>query len=333
MRILVFISRDWERQRDAVSDIRQALAMTGGTDLDADGEPDIIVTASRDKEHFEKELRGTEIFFGWSFNLKWLELAERLKWIQLASAGINHVPLTQIFDRGILLTNAHGVHSVPVAEHAVALLLALARKLPKVLCRQHDGRWGPDAVAFKQTRLAGKRAAILGFGSIGVEIGRRLTGFGVEIWALVNRPRLVREASRVFAADDWREMLGGVDFVINCLPETEKTRNWLNEERLSAFKRGALLVSVGRGATVDEEALIQALTKGNLAAAAVDVLATEPLPADSPLWKTPNLVITPHVAGLTEEMYASITGFFTENLRRYLTGRELINAVDPGRGY
>lgn len=333
MRILVFVSRDWERQREVTSDIKQALALTGGTDLDSDGEPDITVIPSRDMEHFEEELRGAEILFAWNITPERLEHAEKLRWIQLASAGIEHVPVRAITERGILLTNARGVYSVAVAEHAVALLLALARRLPEVVSKQHEGRWEPDAVAYKQKRLAGKRAAILGFGSVGVEIGRRLAGFGVEIWALVKRPRLVREASRVFASGDWREMLGGADFVINCLPETKKTHRWLNEERLAAFKRGAFLVSVGRGATVDEQALIGALVKGRLAAAAVDVLSTEPLPADSPLWTAPNLLITPHVAGLTEDMYAGVTGLFTENLRRYLTGRELLNAVDPERGY
>jgi phosphoglycerate dehydrogenase-like enzyme len=333
LRILVFVSRDWEIQREVASDIKQAVALTGGSDLDSDGEPDITVVPSRDRDDFDRELPEAEVFFGWSISGERLEAAENLRWIQLASAGVDHIPVKQIVERGILLTNARGVHSVAVAEHAVALLLALARKLPEVVDRQREGCWEPDAVARGQTLLAGKRAAILGFGSIGVEIGRRLAGFGVEIWALVKRPRLVREASRVFGPDDWKEMLGGADFVINCLPETPATRGWLDADRLAACRRGALLVSVGRGATVDEGAIVQSLTDGHLGGAAVDVLETEPLPQDSPLWGTPRLLVTPHVASLTEGMYANVTGLFTENLRRFLTGRELLNVVDPERGY
>ena len=333
MRILVFLSRDWETQREVASDIKQAVALTGGSDLDSDGEPDITVVPSRDREEYERELPQAEILFAWSLSPERLALAERLRWVQLASAGVERVPVGEIVGRGILLTNARGVHSVAVAEHALALLLALARRLPEVVRRQSERRWDPDAVAYRQALLAGKRAAILGFGSIGVEIGRRLAGFGVDVWAMVNRPRLVREASRVFGGDGWREMLGGADFIFNCLPETDATRGWLDAERLAACKRGALLVSVGRGATVDEAALTKALAEGRLGGAAVDVLETEPLPADSSLWTTPNLLITPHVAGLTEGMFAAVTGLFTENLRRFLTGRELMNVVDPGRGY
>jgi len=333
LRILVFLSRDWERQRDVASDIKQAVALTGGSDLDSDGESDITVVPSRDREEFDRELHQAEVLFAWSLTPERLKCAENLKWVQLASAGVERVPVGEIAGRGIVLTNARGVHSVAVAEHALALLLALARRLPEVVRRQSERRWEPDAVAHRQTLLAGKRAAILGFGSIGVEIGRRLAGFGVDVWAMVNRPRLVREASRVFGADDWREMLGGADFVFNCLPETDATRGWLNAERLAACRRGALLVSVGRGSTVDEAALTKALSEGRLGGAAVDVLDIEPLPADSPLWTTPNLLITPHVAGLTEGMFAAVTGLFTENLRRFLTGRELMNVVDPARGY
>ena len=332
-RILVFVSPDYEIQRSVVSDIRRSIALTGGADLDGDGAPDITVVASRDRGQFHEELPKADIFFGWSLDEEKLELAENLMWIQLAGAGLEHIPLKAITDRGIILTSAHGVHSVAVAEHAMALTLALTRRLELPLCRKRDRLYSREGVAFEQIELCGLRAGILGFGSIGVEIGRRLAGFGVEVWAMVKSPRLVREATRVFGPGDWEEFLGGVDIVYDCLPLTPATDNWLNAEKLGAVKSGALLINVGRGGTVDEEALLAALGKGRLGGAALDVTKAEPLHADSPLWGTSNLILTPHTAGLTRRMYGKVTALFNDNLRRYLSGRELLNLVNVDRGF
>lgn len=332
-RILVFVSADYETQREVAADIRESLARTGGSDLDGDGLPDIEVVASRGREHFYEELPRADVFFGWSIDEAKLEAAGNLMWIQLAGAGMEHVPLGEIARRGIVLTNAHGVHSVAVAEQALALTLALARRLPLCLERQRERRYDRTGVGLEQLELCGSRAAILGFGSIGVEIGRRLAGFGVEVWAMVKVPRLVREATRVFGPGDWRELLAGVDVIFNCLPLTPETENWLDAEKLGAIKKGALLVNVGRGGTLDEQALAAALNSGRLGGAALDVTREEPLPGESPLWSAPGLILTPHTASLTRRMYAKITGLFNDNLRRYLSGRELVNLVKPERGY
>ncbi|MBD3399530.1 MAG: hypothetical protein GF399_04275 [Candidatus Coatesbacteria bacterium] len=332
-RILVFVSSDYEIQRRVVADIRRSIALTGGSDLDGDGVPDITVVPSRDRAHFYDELPQADVFFGWSIDEEKLRAAEHLMWVQLAGAGMEHIPLEAIANRGIILTNAHGLHSVAVAEHALALTLALTRRLELPLCRKRERVYSREGVALRQTELCGKRAGILGFGSIGVEIGRRLAGFGVEVWAMVKVPRLVREATRVFGPGDWEEFLGGVDIIYNCLPLLPATENWLDAEKLAAVNKGALLINVGRGGTVNEGELIAALEKGRLDGAALDVTRREPLPADSPLWEAPNLIITPHTASLTRQMYGKVTALFNDNLRRYLSGRELVNLVHIGRGY
>ncbi len=333
MKTLIFVSRDWDIQRRVVDDIRQAVALSGGSDLNDDGQSDVEILASRDKETYEAAMAEAEVFFGYTISERQLKLARNLRWVHLAQAGFDNSAVEQLNERGIVLTNSRGVHSIAVAEHAMTLALSLSRQLARSFRAQQRREFIISELRLKLSNLHGKRAIILGFGSIGKELERRLFGFGVEIWAMVRQQRKDVAAARVFSPEDWREFLPEVDLIFNLLPATAETENWIDAEKLSACKRGALLINVGRGSTVETTALLAALESGKLGGAALDVFTEEPLPEDSPLWEAPNLLLTPHVASLTDDLYSRVTALFSENLLRYLSGRELLNQVKPGQGY
>lgn len=332
MKTLIFVSRDWDIQRRVADDIRQAVALSGAVDLDGNENTEAEVIPSRDRETYTAAMAEAEVFFGYTINEKQLALAKKLRWVHLAQAGFDNSAVERLNERGITLTNSRGVHSIAVAEHAMTLALSLTRKLAKSFCAQQRKEFIINELRLRLSNLHGKRAIILGFGSIGKELERRLFGFGVEIWAMVRQPRKGIAASRVFSPEEWREFLPEVDLIFNLLPATAETENWLDAEKLAACKRGALLINVGRGSTVETTALIAALSSGKLGGAALDVFTREPLPEESPLWEAPNLLLTPHVASLTDDLYSRVTALFSENLLRYLSGRELLNQVRPGQG-
>ena len=253
----------------------------------------------------------------------------RLRWIQTLAAGPD-VVLGAGFPDDVVVTSGVGLHDRPVTEHALALVLALLRRLPAALAAQAEHRWDGELGGLQPlhppgavTTLLGARVLVWGFGSIGQHLAPLLQALGAEVRGAA-RSAGKRAGFPVVAEDRLADELGRTDVLVMILPATEATTGALDAARLAALPRHALVVNVGRGSTVDEPALVAALTEGRIAGAALDVTEVEPLPADSPLWDAPNLLLTPHAAGGrpvgADELVAA-------NLAALLVGRELRNVV------
>jgi phosphoglycerate dehydrogenase-like enzyme len=243
----------------------------------------------------------------------------------------------ELRDSGIMVTNPSGIFSVPMAEHTIGLLLALARNFPDSVRGQDRGRWAQQEIWDKPqhlTELNGKVLLIVGYGSIGREVAKRAKAFEMRVWGV----RRSGEADctyveKIFAAAQLREAMPSADYVLICAPETAETKHLIGAAEIARMKRGARLINVGRGSLLDEAALVQALESGALGGAALDVAQTEPLPAESPLWKARNLFITPHTSGVSDQLWDRQAAILIELLERWFDGREMFNRVDFARGY
>lgn len=252
-----------------------------------------------------------------------------VEWLQLASAGANRY--VGNIPEHVILTTATGVFGIPVAEHAFAMMLAHTRSLPKSVRDQSQRRWSRDGT---YRELYDNTCGLLGLGDIGMAVACRARAFGMRVLAVRrdadNRPDPVDE---LYSLDRMDDMLAQCDFVVNTLPATDATRKVLNATSLRAMKKGSFLCNVGRGATVDQAALVQALQDGHLAGAGLDVFDEEPLPEASPLWTMDSVIITPHVAGLSPREEERLAELFLSNLKRYVRGEALLNRLDPKVGY
>jgi phosphoglycerate dehydrogenase-like enzyme len=244
----------------------------------------------------------------------------RLRWIHSLIAGLGSIATPEVADRGVLVTNGAGVFAVAIAEYAFASLVMLARGLPELMLASADGVWAAPQPLGRE--LCGGRAAVVGFGGIGRRVAELLAGAGMHVTAVTRTPAAHTRgaAEAVVGPAELREVLAGADAVVLCASLNPTTDGLLGERELGACRPGALLVNVARGRLVDERALAAALTGGPLAAAMIDVAETEPLPPDSPLWRLPNLWITPHLAGGTHEGKARAIERFIGNLERFVAG-------------
>jgi phosphoglycerate dehydrogenase-like enzyme len=248
-----------------------------------------------------------------------LHALPRLRVVQLPSAGYEHA--LPHLPRGVILCNGRGVHDAGTAELALALTLAAQRGIGDAVRAMPEGRWDP----ILRSSLADRRVLVLGYGSIGAAIGRRLTAFESEV---VRVARSAREAPEgpVHAIEELMRLLPTVDIAISALPLTDATRGLMGAAALAAMPDGALLVNVGRGRVVDTEALLAELQAGRLRAA-LDVTDPEPLPADHPLWRAPNTIITPHVGGYTNATTPRLVALVRRQIGELLAGREPANIV------
>jgi len=277
------------------------------------------------------------------------EQAPRLKWVQLSSAGADHLLGKPIMQSDIAITTASGIHAIPIAEYVFGSMLAFARRFPLAFAFQqkHEwpkGRWS----ALLGTELRGATIGIIGYGSIGREIGRLAKAFGMRVLASKRNPARredsgyrtpgsgdarMEHVDEVFGPDELAQMVSACDYVVVALPLTPETRGIVSESVIRAMKPTAYFVNISRGEVVDEEALIRALREGRIAGAGLDVFWQEPLPPDSPLYDLPNVILTPHISGATAAYNDRATDLFAENLRRYLAGEPLLNLVDKALGY
>lgn len=267
-----------------------------------------------------------EVVLGHRWLLQTLSRARRLRWLQSNSVGVEWLvghPAVQ----GVTVTCARGVYDDEMADHAVALVLALARGLPVLRDAQARREWRRGS---QLPPLRGRRALILGAGGVGTAVASRLAGFGVECEGAC---RLPRSASLPFVAlhHDWRPRLSVADLLILALPLTPLTRGCVGFAELQALPEGALLVNVARGGVLDEEALRSVLPR--LGGAALDVFAEEPLPPDHWLWAEEKVLVSPHLGRSPETGPRRLEGLFVENLRRYAAGEPLLHVVDLEAGY
>jgi phosphoglycerate dehydrogenase-like enzyme len=228
---------------------------------------------------------------------------------------------------GLVVTTASGVHAGPLAEFAILGMLAFAKDLPTLQRDQRERRWGEQRPVGE---LRGQTLLLVGVGEIGTETARLASAFGMHVLAVKRTLEgAVPHVDELHPVSELRALVGRADAIVVTLPATDATRGLLDAETLAAVKPGAVLVNVGRGAVIDEEALAERLQDGTLGGAALDVFAEEPLPADSPLWGLENVIVTPHSIALVEAEEERIVELFADNLRRRLAGAPLRNALDP----
>jgi phosphoglycerate dehydrogenase-like enzyme len=244
----------------------------------------------------------------------------------------------ELVNSDVVLTNAREVHGPVVAEHVIALIFALARRIPDAVRLQGKHMWGQEAIWHGRPRpreVAGARLGLVGLGSIGRKVAQRAYGLGMHVIAVREHPEKgkTEAVQQVYAACELDILLEQSDYVVLAVPLTPSTQKLMNAERLSKMKPDACLINVGRGPLIDETALAGALGNHQIGGAALDVFDHEPLPADSPLWELDNLLITPHTAGLTEKLWERHYQLFSDNLRRYLAHQPLLAVVDKERGY
>ncbi len=298
--------------------------------------PGMQVLVSKDSREIERHLDEIEIVAG-HLSPEQTGLALRgknLRWIQQWGAGADwlmHHP--QAIQRDFVLTNASGVHAIPISEHILALLLAFARRLPQAVRAQAERQWkGPGEAGVSE--LAGKTMLLVGTGAIGARAARLAAAFDIRVFGIRRNPEETLEGvAAMFAPDRLLELLPRSDFVILTVPLTAETSGMIGRRELRAMKPSAIIINIGRGGTIQEEALIEALQEGRIAGAGLDVFETEPLPADSPLWGMENVLITAHYAGITPHYNERAMSIFLDNLRRYVAGEPLRNVVDKQLGY
>ena len=298
--------------------------------------PQLEVAAAQEKDESLRHLPEAEILYGWSLPEKHLPLARSLKWIHIPSAGVEDSLYPALVESPIRITCSRGISSAALADHAFGMILAFSRGLAVAL-REGSSQW--IRVRFfdadpMPVELDGKTLAILGFGSIGRELARRGRAFGMRVHAL-KRHRIAEEpqVDRMFSPGELEPFLASADYLVVTLPLTSETRGILDGPKLAAMKPSAVLVNIARGGLIRQEALIAALQSGRLAGAGLDVFEQEPLPADSPLYRMPNVVMTPHIGGLHPNYLDRATSLFIVNLGRYLKGEALLHEVDKRAGY
>ena len=299
--------------------------------------PEMRVVHLPDYTRLTEELPDTDIFIGYSLRPQQLQDAKRLKWIHSTAAGVAQLMYPQLRDSGVVVTNPRGIFSVPMAEHTIGMMLALARNFPDSVRQQDRADWAQQSLwdlPQHLTELHGQLLLIVGFGSIGKEIARRALAFGLRVWGVTRSGKGDNTlAEKIVPAAELRAALPQADFVVIAAPETPETRHLIGQEEIALMKPGARLINVARGSLLDEAALIRALEERKLGGAALDVTATEPLPPESPLWKAPNLLITPHTSAISDRLWERETSLLVELLERWFDGRELTNRVDLSRGY
>jgi phosphoglycerate dehydrogenase-like enzyme len=258
--------------------------------------------------------------------------APGLRWLHARSAGVDRVIVPEVLDHPLVLTNGRGVFSPALAEFVVAALLFFAKDLPRLVRSQDAAIWDP----YDMETLEGRTVGIVGYGDIGRAVAERLRPFGARILALRRRPRLAENdprVSEVLPPQDLGELLARSDDVVVAAPLTPETRGLLGGEAFAAMKPTAVLVNVGRGPVVDEAALVAALAERRIRGAALDVFETEPLPPGSPLWRLPNVLVSPHCADHVPGWIDSAMRLFLRNLDLFRRGEPLLNFVDKARGY
>lgn len=261
-----------------------------------------------------------------------LAAAPRLRWVHTPSAGVDHLLIPELVAGDMVLTNAAGVHAIPIAEFVLMTMLAHVKRTAELLALRPDDAWEHER-RMQLGELFERTVVIVGLGSIGAEVARRAAAFGMRVLGSRRRPRPTPHVDLVVGEDGWRALLPEADFVVLAAPLTERTRGMLDADAFARMKPDAYLINVARGPIVDTDALIAALHAGRIAGAAIDTPPVEPLPPDHPLWRAPGAWVTPHISYSSPRGRARLVDMFVENLRRFQAGEPLVNVVDKHAGY
>lgn len=288
------------------------------------------------KNDNEAELAKADAMYITNLTAERFRAATSLKWIHSPWVGVNRwLAIEEVVNSSVILTNGSGVIAGSVADQVLAFMLGLSRQMPQQWAAQQQKHWSAGAdFTKKMDELAGQTVGLVGYGAIGREIGRRAKAFGMSVIATRTNPGTPAEfLDQAFASEDLPQLLAASDWLVVTAPLTPQTDGMLGAAQFAQMKPTAYLINIARGQLVKEAELIEALQEGRIAGAGLDVFEREPLPAESPLWELPNVLITPHTAGIFQKLFPRSVEFFCANLRRYLAGEPLENVVDKQRGY
>jgi phosphoglycerate dehydrogenase-like enzyme len=278
-----------------------------------------------------------DIVLGWAVRRENFARATRLRWIQLTAAGVGAQLFPELVESPVILTNARGLHAVSMAEHALGVMLMLARKLHLARDAQAGSHWAQERLWVESpgfAQLSGSTLGVVGFGAVGRALAERARSLGMRVLAVRRRPDPdPAPADAPWGPQRLHELIEQSDWLVLVAPLTPATRGLIGRAELARLRPHAVLINLGRGPLVDEPALAEALASGRLAGAALDVFAEEPLPAESPLWGMPQVIVTPHISGFGPRFWERTCGLFARNLHRWLAGEPLENVVDKRAGY
>ncbi|TVY10562.1 D-2-hydroxyacid dehydrogenase [Paenibacillus cremeus] len=295
--------------------------------------PEFELFHSKDKEALKSELRDAEIVAGWNSlaEAECFEPDAKLRWVQNWGAGVDRMPLHRFAERQVVLSNASGVHPNPISESVLAMMLALTRGVHRSIQNQGKRYWKP---LNQLGEMHGKTVGIIGVGAIGTEIAKLCKAFDMRVIGVKRTAEPVANVDRMVTLEQLDEVLVESDYVVSTLPLTQETEQLFGAEQFARMKPTAYYINIGRGKTTHTKALIEALQKGELAGAGLDVFETEPLPESDPLWELDNVIITAHNSGSTQQYEDRAMEIFLHNLKDYVAGRTPSrNVVDLERQY
>lgn len=308
--------------------------------------PDVEFINRRDYDTIADDIRDADVVVSWSIKAEQLQTATRLRWIHSTAAAIHQLMIPEIVQSDIIVTNARSVHGPVVAEHVLAQMFALAKRLSSAMRMQREHRWGQEDMTHEQPpirELRDSTLGLIGVGSIGGHVAAIAAAIGMRVFAVRANPQKgvdwlpasdpSRSQHRVYGPKDLHRVLADSDFVVISAPVTAATKHVIDAPALASMKPDAYLINVARGALVDEAALVTALREKTIGGAALDVFEEEPLPANSPLWDLDNVLITPHQAGIAHKLWERQYTLFSQNLHRFVAGAPLIGLVNKKAGY
>jgi phosphoglycerate dehydrogenase-like enzyme len=286
----------------------------------------------------EEEIHDAEVVVTWSLRPEQVKAAQKLRWLHSPSAAVHQLLFPELVNRDVVITNGRDVHGPVVGETIVAMIFALAKKFHQAARFQQKHQWGQQEMWYSQPHpreVAGATLGMVGLGGIGRTAARLAAGLGMRVVAVRENPEKGKPegVAEVFPSSQLDTLLAQSDYVALAVPVTAATSALINADRLAKMKPDACLINVGRGQSIDESALIEALRARKIGGAALDVFVEEPLPPDSPLWDLENVLITPHTSGLTERQWERQYSLVAENMRRYLNHEPLLAVVDKQKGY
>ncbi len=336
---LAATSRNWALPADRAGQLRDATPpgwtatlIEAPTVSDGDG-------GSRPSDEARRAIGAAEVYFGFGISRPLFVEARELRWIHSAAAGVQGALFAELVASPVVLTNSAGVHAVPIAETVIAGVMMLLRSLDVAVALQRERRWDKEPWVGADSRvreLSECRVLVVGAGGLGSEIARRCSAFGARCTGVRRRPELGPPPGfeRVVGPDALDAELPAADVLIVSAPSTERTAGLIDARRLDALPAGAIVANVGRGSLMDENAVAERARSGRLRGAVLDVFATEPLPATSPLWGLRNVVLTPHVSAVSpRRFWERELALFLDNWGRYERGEPLRNVVDKDAGY
>ncbi|HUL31246.1 MAG TPA: D-2-hydroxyacid dehydrogenase [Thermodesulfobacteriota bacterium] len=288
--------------------------------------PELVVHAAKSEEEVEDFVKRMDILLTVRISDALLKKASKLQWVHTITTGVDYLINQPSLRKDVLISCSRGIHVPQMSEIALLFMLALNRNLPQFIRNQDKKVWErwPTKLLYR------KKVGILGIGAIGEEIARKCKAFGMTVFGVDVMRRNVDAVDYFYGPEDLPTVVPEVDYFIIVVPNIPQTRRLIGAEVLSSLKPSAFLINIGRGEVVDEEALIRLLKTGKIAGAALDTFWAEPLPEDHPFWGMKNVILTPHVGGMSEFCVDQVLSIFEENLRRFLNGerRNLINFIE-----